>query len=396
MEEEFINIKTLKIKNHKRRKINTKMNINIFNKRQKQYQEINKLTKPKTNFIKCSFYLICLFIIIPLIFYFKFIKTKHYNINYIESNTKINKKAINKSDKLGNFEIDENYPENFEKEVFDKIEPKFSGHLIMYTRDYYFINGLIRKYKPKKILEIGVCSGGVSAAILNAIKDRKDAFLYSCDLETENYRFKGDAVGSFVKTNFPEFLSQWKLYVGNTTGAFIEEIGGDIDFVFIDTAHVMPGEVLNLIEILPFLKKGAFVALDDINNHANRGLFNLNNFYPTNNLLFSVLRGKKIIFRQKNDDTFEFTKLGAVILDENQENYYFEYFYLLSNNWSYMPNQFEIDVIRNIVSKYYKPYFLSIFDKAVILNYQRLKQKGLLKKDYILYTYPIHRKKPHS
>ena len=32
-------------------------------------------------------------------------------------------------------------------------------------------------------------------------------------------------------------------------------IGNDIDFAFIDTAHVMPGEVLNIIEILPFLKK---------------------------------------------------------------------------------------------------------------------------------------------
>ena len=83
-------------------------------------------------------------------------------------------------------------------------------------------------------------------------------------------------------------------------------------------------------------------------------------------------------------------------MDDNQENYFFEYFFLLSNNWSYMPNQFELDFIRNIVSKYYKPYFLAIFDKAVILNYQRLKQKGLLKKDYILYTYNIKRKKPHS
>ena len=395
MDEEFLNVKTVKNKNYKKRKNNIKNSYKIFNKRKKNYQKINKPTKSNTKFIKCGLYLICLFII-PLIFYFKFIKTKHYNTKYNKSKIEINNKSITKSDKLGNFEIDENYPENFEKEVFDKIKPKFSGPLIMYTRDYYFINGLIRKYKPKKILEIGVCSGGVSAAILNAIKDRKDAFLYSCDLETENYRFKGNPVGSFVKKNFPEFLSQWKLYVGNTTGAFIEEIGGDIDFVFIDTAHVMPGEVLNMIEILPFLKKGAIVAFDDIDHHANRYLFNINEFYPCNNLLFSVLRGKKIIFRQKNDDAFEFTKLGAVILDDNQENYFFEYFFLLSNNWSYMPNQFELDVIRNIVSKYYKPYFLAIFDKAVILNYQRLKQKGLLKKDYILYTYNIKRKKPHS
>ena len=210
MDEEFLNVKTVKNKNYKGRKNNIKNRYKIFNKRKKNYQKINKQTKSNTKFIKCGLYLICLFIIL-LIFYFKFIKTKHYNTKYNKSKIEINNKSITKSDKLGNFEIDENYPEDFEKEVFDKIKPKFSGPLIMYTRDYYFINGLIRKYKPKKLLEIGVCSGGVSAAILNAIKDRKDAFLYSCDLEKENYRFKGNPVGSFVKKNFPEFLSQWKL-----------------------------------------------------------------------------------------------------------------------------------------------------------------------------------------
>ena len=62
-----------------------------------------------------------------------------------------------------------------------------------------------------------------------------------------------------------------------------------------------------------------------------------------------------------------------------------------------MPNKFEIDTIRQLVAKYYKPYFLSIFDTAVQLNYQKLKLKGLLKKDYILYTFKdSKRKKPYE
>ena len=43
------------------------------------------------------------------------------------------------------------------------------------------------------------------------------------------------------------------------------------------------------------------------------------------------------------------TKLGAVILDDNQENYFFEYFYLLTNAWSYIPKKFEIDCARIII-----------------------------------------------
>ena len=52
-----------------------------------------------------------------------------------------------------------------------------------------------------------------------------------------------------------------------------------------------------------------------------------------------------------------------------------------------MPNKFEIILIRNLISKYYKPFYLSIFDNALAFNYDRLNKNGLLKKDYILYTF---------
>ena len=98
----------------------------------------------------------------------------------------------------------------------------------MHQNEYYFVNGIIRLYKPKKLLEIGVCSGGMSAAILNSIKDIKGAMLYSCDLEKINYRRNNNSlkVGHFVYSKFPNLLNKWKLYTGNTTSAFIEKIGG--------------------------------------------------------------------------------------------------------------------------------------------------------------------------
>ena len=329
---------------------------------------------------KVSFILI--FVCIELLFYFKKLKFKHNNL----------------IKKLGNFEKDDIPPELFEQEIFERIKNRFNGKNFMSFDELYFINGLIRKYKPKKLLEIGVCSGTVSATILNSIKDIKDAKLYSCDLEKKHYLNNFYEVGYVVKENFQELMDKWNLYTGNTTSAFIEKIGGNIDFVYIDTSHVMPGEVLNIIEILPFLKKNAIIVFDDIHHHTINYLVNLTNFYPCNNLLMSVLRGKKILFRQNNDnkDVFIFTKIGAVILDNKQEDYFFEYFYLLTNNWSYMPNKFEIDSIRNIVEKYYKPIFLSIFDNAIKLNYNHLKLKGLLQKDYILYTFiDAKRENPH-
>ena len=337
--------------------------------------------------IKILFSFILIFISLCYFYFKSFLYTHKYN------RYKNDRDTINQIDAL---ELNEFHPEDYQRDIINRIRKRLKGPIIMGFNEFAFVNGLIRKFRPKKILEIGVCSGGMSAVILNAIMDIKNSFLYSCDLESKHYLKSQFEVGCVVKNNFPEFLNKWKLYTGNTTAAFIEEIGNDIDFVFIDTAHVMPGEVLNMIEILPFLKKNAVIAFDDIDHQVRKSLFKLTDFYPCNNLLFSVLRGKKIIYNQKNNNIFNFRKLGAVILDNDQKNYYFEYFYLLSNNWSYMPNKFEIDLIRRLVEKYYKPYYLSMFDKAIELNYEKLKRKGLLSKDYILYTFTnVIRNKPH-
>lgn len=224
-------------------------------------------------------------------------------ISIINKNNYSNKNSIY-INKIGEFKIGEFFPENYQRNILDRIKNRLKGPIIMELDEFAFINGLIRKFRPKKILEIGVCSGGMSAIILNAIMDIENSFLYSCDLESKHYLQSDCEVGCIVKNNFPEFLNKWKLYTGNTTAAFIEEIGNSIDFAFIDTAHVMPGEVLNMIEIFPFLKKNAIIAFDDIDHQEREALFQVPNFYPCNNLLFSVLRGKKIIYKQKNNNIY--------------------------------------------------------------------------------------------
>ena len=152
----------------------------------------------------------------------------------------------------------------------------------------------------------------------------------------------------------------------------------------------MPGEVLNIIEILPFLKKNAIIVFDDVSHQSREDLAKIPNLYSCNNLLFSILKGKKILSNGL------LSKVGAVILESNQKKYYFDYFYLLLHNWSYMPNNFELNIIRKLVEKYYSPDLLNIFDVAIKSNYKLLKIKGLLNKDYILYTFNIKRKKPFS
>ena len=60
-----------------------------------------------------------------------------------------------------------------------------------------FINGLIRYFKPKKILELGVFFGGSSIIILNAIKDIEDSHLFSIDIN--NSSSVGKCVDKYFK-----------------------------------------------------------------------------------------------------------------------------------------------------------------------------------------------------
>lgn len=71
----------------------------------------------------------------------------------------------------------------------------------MWANQREFLNGVVRKLKSKKILEIGVEKGGSATIILNAIKDIDNSKLYSIDLNSDE-----NEVGKCVKNYFPEFM----------------------------------------------------------------------------------------------------------------------------------------------------------------------------------------------
>ena len=261
-------------------------------------------------------------------------------------------------------------PEDYEQEYLNKIKNKLGGALLS-TIDMRFINGMIRKYKPKKILEVGVASGGSSAIILNAIQNIENSHLYSIDKLINAFNEKNKEVGWIVKEKFRNLMNKWTLYTGGITSNFIEKIGGDIDFVFIDTVHYAPGEWLDILQILPFLKKkNAIVMLHDI-----RYQFMVKKvFYSSNDHLFTYLKGEKIM--PKIPEVIP--NIGAVFLDNDQEKRYFDYFFALISTWNYIPEIEEWNFIRNFLSKYYSKELIEIYDSSYKMNknYKKfLKQK---------------------
>ena len=109
---------------------------------------------------------------------------------------------------------------NYEKNIItNKIISNAEWQLSL--EDAYFINGIIRKYKPKKCLEIGVANGGSSILILNAIKDIDNSFLISIDLNTQMYLKNELKTGYRVKKYFPELTKKWRLFTGDLPHKFL-------------------------------------------------------------------------------------------------------------------------------------------------------------------------------
>ena len=59
---------------------------------------------------------------------------------------------------------------NYERELITKKIQELAGYEQSHNEPY-FLNGIIRKFKPKKCLEIGVAAGGSAIIILNALKN---------------------------------------------------------------------------------------------------------------------------------------------------------------------------------------------------------------------------------
>ena len=152
-----------------------------------------------------------------------------------------------KENKIGSTNYDLNFKYHlYEREMITEKMKQFADWQLL-NNEPYFINGIIRKFNPKKCLEIGVAKGGSSIIILNALKDVSDSFLVSLDLFSYNERYKYH-VGENVKKYFPELAqnNKWQLYTGEQPHKFLEKLNLKFDFLYLDTMHITPGELINI------------------------------------------------------------------------------------------------------------------------------------------------------
>jgi len=286
-----------------------------------------------------------------------------YSYNFFNINNNVS--FIDTKEKI-NFDKFEVYKYNEIKETL--IQSKCSQ---MWANQKEFLNGIIRKFKPNKIIELGVGGGGSSIIILNAIDDFKNSKLYSIDLNSAN------SIGKCVDKYFPKFKRNWKLFKGNIATEYLETIGNNIDIAMIDTAHFEPGEILDFLIILPFLKEEAIVIFHDIGNQMTVSM-DRNEWAPY--IIFNAIRGKKYLpsgkYILKQD-------IGAIKLEKNQKKYYHDYFRLLGGQWQYFPKEIHIKQFTKFIKKYYDAECLTMFEEAVTFNRNFVKRNP----KHVIYNY---------
>lgn len=123
---------------------------------------------------------------------------------------------------------------------------------------------LIRRIRPKILVETGVSFGVTSSFILQALEDNGEGKLYSIDLP---FQFaKENETGSLVPIRLRH---RWKLILGDSKTELSSLLNDlkRIDFLFIDGDHTYEGVKRDFLMYSPLVRKGGIIAFHDIVPH---------------------------------------------------------------------------------------------------------------------------------
>ena len=283
--------------------------------------------------------------------------------------------------------------EEYERGRLDEIYDTVAPYSEMAKNERYFLSGMIRYMKPAKILEVGVSRGGGSAIILNAIKDLPQSHLYSVDYCEKHYSGETDKLsGYLVDEKFPQLKDKWTFYRGGDVSRYIERIGGDIDLLVLDTAHIHPWETLNFLCVLPFMRPGSWCIIHDVLLHH---LLHRINDLACRYLYGHVVTDCRIMPAPDENGIPNFSNIGAFHITEDTMKYSSNLFESLLCTWAAIPGVYDkkvfpyatpissqdLDDIRKIIRKYY-PERAEFFEHAIEFQEDIARQKAKRYKSY--------------
>ncbi|MCI8770860.1 MAG: class I SAM-dependent methyltransferase [Lachnospiraceae bacterium] len=235
-----------------------------------------------------------------------------------------------------------------------------------------FLCGLLKKFKPKKILEVGVAGGGTSVIIRKALEmlGLSQTLHFSGDLSEEYYRKKGSGLATGYQYDVAcekKAIERGNhtLYTGKYLPEYIDKVGGDIDFLILDTVHSAPGELLDLLIVLPYLSESAVIVFHDLaTDHQN----NFRQSVSINKCLFDCLDGQKYFNVCGNDADadmlYGYSDIGAAVIS-NRDDCIRDLFSMLGLPWAYMPSDRELQIYQEKYAAAYDSKYIELFELLV-------------------------------
>jgi len=248
-----------------------------------------------------------------------------------------------------------------------------------------FLLDLLRKEQPSKVLEIGVAAGGTTAMMLETLLEIHGAAseewkMFSVDKSKQWYRDPAYRTG-FMADNVIEehHIAHHQFLLGDVLPAFLPKIGDGIDFVVLDTMHSLPGELLDFLCVLPYLKDNAVVCLHDVNLH--HSAFKNPEWIATNVLLHSVVA--EHILPMMKDDLFQkrFANIGAFRITKETRSNIRNIFLALTMPWAYLPGSKDLLSYSGFIKKHYDAPLFDIYQETLL---DQDACHGSLKDEYLL------------
>lgn len=235
------------------------------------------------------------------------------------------------------------------------VEPEdtsreFMRYSEMSDFDRDFLCGMLKQKRPHKIVEIGVSAGATTAIILSCLKTLDiSCEMYSVDLNEKWYRDRACETGFAVKNHMThDFSVNHRFMLGRPIPYVLDEIGKEIDFLILDSMHFLPGEVLDFLVCLPYLKEKAVVILHDIELDLRT------NGYPmANKGLFCTVTAKKWYMENDNSYYFGLANIAAFEVGAETRENIADVFMLLNVAWRYLIPEKDLEKYNQIIERFY-------------------------------------------
>lgn len=124
----------------------------------------------------------------------------------------------------------------------------------MPIEDRLFLYSIVRTFRPYRALEIGVFRGGSALIITNAMEDNEVGSLVGID-PYPNIKYKKEA-----------FHNRYKLLKSSSPEAIPEAVkllGGQLDFVLLDSIHIFDQVYKEIKTILPYMSEDSIILIHD-------------------------------------------------------------------------------------------------------------------------------------